>query len=85
MARKASAGTGAVHGFGDIIGIALISASVLLLAALFSYDSKDLAFNTTAVNATAHNWIGRAGAWTATIAPTTVIRSAGFAILRMAF
>lgn len=53
------------RGFGDILGILLISASLLLLAALFSYDPHDLPVNSTTVHATAHNWVGRAGAWLA--------------------
>jgi S-DNA-T family DNA segregation ATPase FtsK/SpoIIIE len=50
---------------GDVLGIVLISASLLLLAALFSYDPGDVPPSGTEVNAEAHNWIGRAGAWTA--------------------
>jgi S-DNA-T family DNA segregation ATPase FtsK/SpoIIIE len=53
------------RGLGDVLGILLISASILLLAALFSYDPGDVPRSGTDVNPEAHNWIGRAGAWTA--------------------
>jgi DNA segregation ATPase FtsK/SpoIIIE, S-DNA-T family len=63
MARKASSSEVAARGFGDIIGIVLIAASVLTLVALFSYDPKDVSATGTATNPTTHNWIGPAGAW----------------------
>jgi len=53
------------RGLGDVLGILLISASILLLAALFSYDPGDVPPSGTDVHSEAHNWIGRAGAWTA--------------------
>ena len=63
MARKASSSEVHARGFGDIIGIVLISVSVLALVALFSYDPKDVSANSTATNVTTHNWIGQVGAW----------------------
>jgi len=48
-----------------VLGITLISAAVLLLVALYSYDSKDLSRTTTATNPSTVNWIGPAGAWVA--------------------
>jgi DNA segregation ATPase FtsK/SpoIIIE, S-DNA-T family len=63
MARKASSGEAAARGFGDIIGVVLISVSLLTFIALYSYDPRDIAANSTAANATAHNWIGPVGAW----------------------
>src|SRR5262245_52858246 len=65
MARKVSPSEVHARGFGDILGIVLIAMSVLLLVALFSYDPKDVAANTTDINQTPHNWIGQVGAWLA--------------------
>jgi len=48
-----------------VLGIALISAAVLLMVALYSYDSKDVSPTTTATNPSTVNWIGSAGAWVA--------------------
>ncbi len=62
MARKEQAGTGTPRGRADIIGIVLVSLSLLLLSALFSYDRKDLAANFVPPNQPAHNWIGGFGA-----------------------
>src|ERR1044071_1514787 len=63
MARKAASSEVHARGFGDIIGIALIAASVLTLVALLSYDPRDVPANTTTPNAATHNWIGQVGAW----------------------
>src|ERR1051326_1256610 len=65
MARKVSSGVVHARGFGDIIGIVLISLSVLALVALapFSYDPKDVSANISDPNLTPHNWIGQVGAW----------------------
>ncbi len=63
MARKASSSEAAARGFGDIIGVVLISLSLLMLIALYSYDPKDIPANSTATNPTTHNWIGPVGAW----------------------
>ena len=65
MTRKASPSEVHARGFGDIIGIVLIAVSVLMLVALFSYDPKDVAANTTDLNQTPRNWIGQVGAWLA--------------------
>ena len=63
MARKASSNQVHARGFGDIIGIALIAVSVLMLVALLSYDPRDVSVNSTETNLTTHNWIGQIGAW----------------------
>ncbi|HYG36295.1 MAG TPA: DNA translocase FtsK 4TM domain-containing protein, partial [Clostridia bacterium] len=62
MARKASSETDSTHGFNDIIGIVLMSLAVLLLAALLSYDPRDVANNALPTNPTVRNWIGPFGA-----------------------
>jgi S-DNA-T family DNA segregation ATPase FtsK/SpoIIIE len=61
MARKDSAGAHA-RGLGDIVGILLIAAALLLLAAQVSFDRYDLEAHRIPANATVHNWIGSAGA-----------------------
>jgi DNA segregation ATPase FtsK/SpoIIIE, S-DNA-T family len=53
------------RGLGDVLGILLISASILLLAALFTHDLADVPANSTEVNVETQNWIGGVGAWTA--------------------
>ena len=53
------------RGWNDVLGIVLISAALLLFAALFSYEKGDLAANKVPPNLPAHNWIGSFGAWTA--------------------
>jgi S-DNA-T family DNA segregation ATPase FtsK/SpoIIIE len=68
MARKEQADASARSGWSDIAGILLISAAVLLGAALFSYDKHDLPQHFVAAKHPApliHNWIGRFGAVTA--------------------
>ncbi|MFM1941561.1 MAG: hypothetical protein RI897_543 [Verrucomicrobiota bacterium] len=45
-----------------MVGILLLSGSLLLIAALFTFDSADVPHLATDVNEVAHNWIGRAGA-----------------------
>jgi len=51
-----------MHGWHDVIGIVLLSLSLLLFVAFFSHDPRDLAVNTTATNRAYHNWIGPVGA-----------------------
>src|SRR5437867_271106 len=63
MARKASPDEVPARGFGDILGIVLISSALLTLVALFSYDRNDLPVNLTNSNRTIQNWIGPVGAW----------------------
>src|SRR5438093_643411 len=63
MARKASPDEVPARGFGDILGIVLISSALLTLVALFSYDRNDLPVNTTNTNRAIQNWIGPVGAW----------------------
>src|SRR6185436_12907567 len=50
------------HGFSDVIGILLMSAALLMLFALFSFDRHDLSANTVPPNESTHNWIGPFGA-----------------------
>jgi len=55
------------RGFGDILGIALIAAALLLLLAKLSFDRYDVDSNKVPANQTAHNWVGGAGAWSANL------------------
>ena len=61
MARNASQSQVHARGFGDIIGIVLISIAVLTLVAFFSYDKKDVPANATDTNPSTLNWIGPVG------------------------
>jgi len=63
MSRKASSNP--AHGFGDIIGVALLFAALLLLVAQWSFDRGDISFLTTHLNKPTHNWIGPLGAYLA--------------------
>jgi S-DNA-T family DNA segregation ATPase FtsK/SpoIIIE len=64
MARAKSAGENdSGRGFGDIIGIVLMCCAVLLLAALLSYNPRDVPANALPTNPTVQNWIGPFGAW----------------------
>jgi S-DNA-T family DNA segregation ATPase FtsK/SpoIIIE len=65
VARKNAERRGAGRGGGDILGIALICAALLLLAALVSYDRHDLLSNYAPADPAqhiVHNWIGGFGA-----------------------
>jgi len=53
------------RGLAEVIGIALLAAALLLLAAELSFDPGDLSFIRHPANDPAHNWIGLAGAWLA--------------------
>jgi S-DNA-T family DNA segregation ATPase FtsK/SpoIIIE len=48
---------------GDLLGLAMVVASVVLMLALFSYDRADLAANASPPNHPIHNLLGRVGAW----------------------
>jgi S-DNA-T family DNA segregation ATPase FtsK/SpoIIIE len=61
MARK-TADAGSQRGFGDILGVALLAAALLLLVAQWSFDRYDLAVNRTPPNKPTHNWVGPVGA-----------------------
>jgi DNA segregation ATPase FtsK/SpoIIIE, S-DNA-T family len=63
MARKASADSGSSHGFNDIVGVALLAAAVLLLAAQWSFDYHDIGYLSTPAAKPPHNWIGALGAY----------------------
>jgi S-DNA-T family DNA segregation ATPase FtsK/SpoIIIE len=63
MSRKASSNS--AHGFGDIIGVALLAVALLLLVAQWSFDHDDISFLTTRLNKPTHNWIGPLGAYLA--------------------
>jgi S-DNA-T family DNA segregation ATPase FtsK/SpoIIIE len=63
MSRKASSNS--AHGFGDIIGVALLFAALLLLVAQWSFDRNDISFLTTHLNKPTHNLIGLLGAYLA--------------------
>ena len=62
MARKSSANSDSSHGFGDVIGVALLAMALLLMVAQLSYDRYDLAANREPPNHQAHNWVGPLGA-----------------------
>lgn len=62
MARKENVPARSERGFGEIIGIILITLAVLLLVALFSFDRNDLASNRVPPNNPPHNMIGSMGA-----------------------
>ncbi|MCU0783338.1 MAG: DNA translocase FtsK [Verrucomicrobia bacterium] len=63
MSRKSSSGS--ENGFGDVIGVALLAAALLLLVAQFSFDRYDLSSVRMPPNKPVHNWIGPFGAWIA--------------------
>jgi len=63
MSRKTPSNS--AHGFGDIIGVALLAAALLLLVAQWSFDRDDISFLTTRLNKPTHNWIGPLGAYLA--------------------
>lgn len=64
MARAKSSGENdSGRGFSDIIGIVLMCCAVLLLAALLSYNPRDVPANALPTNPTVQNWIGPFGAW----------------------
>ncbi len=60
MSRKSSSDS--PHGFGDIIGVALLAAALLLMVAQLSFDRYDLASVRMPPNKPVHNWIGPFGA-----------------------
>ena len=66
MSRKTPSNS--VHGFGDIIGVALLAVALLLLVAQWSFDHRDIGFlvsSPSEKNVTVHNWIGPFGAYLA--------------------
>src|SRR5262245_34523094 len=62
MARKEVSGESEAHGWDEIVGIIMVAAALLLVAALFAYDRNDLASNRSVPNPQIHNWIGPIGA-----------------------
>ena len=68
MAKKAASEESTHRIRNDIVGLVLLCASIILLIALFSYDSHDLSVNSTSANAHIHNAIGPFGAWVAFLA-----------------
>jgi DNA segregation ATPase FtsK/SpoIIIE, S-DNA-T family len=63
MARKASEKS--AHGLNDVLGVALLAGSLLLIVAQLSFDRHDLASNVVPPNPSTHNWIGPLGAYMA--------------------
>ena len=63
MSRKTTSDS--AHGFGDIVGVALLAVALLLLVAQLSFDRDDVSFLTTRLNKPTHNWIGPLGAYLA--------------------
>ena len=64
MSRKTDT-TDSARGFGDIIGVALLAAALLLLVAQLSFDRYDLGFVRNPPNHPTHNLIGVIGAYLA--------------------
>jgi S-DNA-T family DNA segregation ATPase FtsK/SpoIIIE len=63
MSRKTPSNSG--HGFGDIIGVTLLFAALLLLVAQWSFNRDDISFLTTHLNKPMRNSIGPLGAYLA--------------------
>jgi len=63
MSRKTPSDS--ARGFGDIIGVALLAAALLLLIAQLSFDRNDISFLTTQLSNPTRNWIGVPGAYLA--------------------
>ena len=63
MSRKTTSGS--AHGLGDVIGVALLAAALLLFVAQLSFDTRDIAGLNLPPNKSAHNWIGPLGAYLA--------------------
>lgn len=62
MASKDSESGVPSRGFGDVIGICLLTGAVLLFAAQVSFDRADVAANRVGPPIPMHNWIGGFGA-----------------------
>ncbi len=67
MARKENFRSPGARGINDLIGIALIGVSLLLLVSMFTFDRYDLDTNRVPANEHTHNWIGPVGAILANI------------------
>ncbi|MCX8157814.1 MAG: DNA translocase FtsK [Verrucomicrobiae bacterium] len=65
MARNEHGEPAPNRGFNDIIGIALLAAALLLMAAQWSFDRGDVRYLRVPPHDPAHNWIGPAGAYVA--------------------
>ncbi len=63
MSRKT--GGDSKNGFGDIIGLALLAAALLLFVAQLSFDTHDISGLYFPPNKSTHNWIGPLGAYLA--------------------
>jgi S-DNA-T family DNA segregation ATPase FtsK/SpoIIIE len=63
MSRKT--GPGSNNGFGDVIGVALLAAALLLLVAQLSFDTHDISRLYFPPAKVTHNWIGPLGAYLA--------------------
>jgi DNA segregation ATPase FtsK/SpoIIIE, S-DNA-T family len=64
MSRKAAEASDH-RGFSDVVGIVLLALSLLLSAALFSFDRNDVSYYTSTPNEQPSNWIGPVGAYSA--------------------
>jgi len=63
MARKSRAESQSHHGLNDVVGLILLGAAALLLVAMLSFDSRDIASNfVSSERQPVHNWIGPLGA-----------------------
>ncbi len=63
MSRKTGSETN--KGLGDVIGVALLFAGLLVLVAQLSFDRYDISFFRDPHNSPPHNWIGVGGAYLA--------------------
>src|SRR5580704_2841303 len=55
--------TDAANGFGDVIGVALLAAALLLFVAQLSFNCEDISFLYLGNKHGMHNWIGPFGAY----------------------
>lgn len=62
MARNNMANAVPARGSGEIVGVVLIAAAVMLLAALLTFDPADTSLSNFPPNQTESNWIGPVGA-----------------------
>src|SRR6185295_74493 len=65
MSSKETGAGGSPRGFGDVVGIVLITAALLLFASQLSFDRADVSVNRAGPTLPMHNWIGGFGAYLA--------------------
>jgi S-DNA-T family DNA segregation ATPase FtsK/SpoIIIE len=62
MARNSMANAVPARRSGEVVGVVLIAAAVMLLAALLTFDPADTSLSNFPPNQTESNWIGPVGA-----------------------